>query len=169
MRILTILDKRTRECHVLRAERALRATDVLAWLGKAIEKRGAPEYLRSDNGPEFIAGEVQRWLAENHIKTIYIDPGSSRQNGFAESFHGRFRDKCLNREQLWTLSETRVVIEDFRCEYNHYLPHSKLGYLSPSRFAAQWTPSPTVVGLRPPFVGDGQTRTHNPSSIIDSD
>jgi len=68
--------------------------------------------LRSDNWPEFIAKGVQRWLASNHIKTIYIDPGSLWQNGFVESFHGRFRDECLNREQLWTLTEARVVIED---------------------------------------------------------
>jgi transposase InsO family protein len=74
--MLTILDEHTRECHVLRAERALRAADVLAWLGKAIAEHGAPEYLRSDNGPEFIAKEVQRWLADNHIKTIYIDSDS---------------------------------------------------------------------------------------------
>ena len=167
--MLTILDEHTRECHVLRAERALRATDVLEWLGTAIQEHGAPEYLRSDNGPEFIAKEVQPWLASNHIKTIYIDPGSPWQNGFVESFHGRFRDKCLNREQLWTLTEARVVIEDFRCEYNQYRPHSKLGYLSPSRFVAQRAPSPTSVGLRPPFVGDGRTRTHDLLSIIDSD
>lgn len=114
-----------------------RAADVPAWLGKAIEKRGASEYLRSDNGPDFIAKEVQRWLADNHIKTIYIDPGSPWQNGFVESFHGRFRDKRLNREQLWTLTEARVVIEDFLCEYNYYRPHSNLGYISPSRFAAR--------------------------------
>ena len=169
LRMLTILDEYTRECHVLRVERALRAADVLAWLGKAIEKHGAPEYLRSDNGPEFIAREVQRWLADNHIKTIYIDPGSPWQNGFVESFHGRFRDECLNREQLWTLTEARVVIEDFRCEYNYYRPHSKLGYISPSHFAARWASSPTAVGLRPPFVGDGQTRTHDLLSITDSD
>jgi len=104
-----------------------------------------------------------------NIKTIYIDHGSPWQNGFVESFHGRFRDECLNREQLWTLTEARVVIEDFRGEYNHYRPHSKLGYLSPNRFAAQQASSPTPVGLRPPCVGDGQTRTHNLSSITDSD
>ena len=108
--MLTILDEYTRECHVLRVERALRATDVLEQLGKAIKEHGTPEYLRSDNGPEFIAKEVQRWLASNRIKTIYIDPGSPWQNGFVESFHGRFRDECLNREQLWTLTEARVVI-----------------------------------------------------------
>jgi len=162
LRMLTILDEHTRECHVLRADRSLRATDVLTWLQQAIEEHGAPAYLRSDNGSEFIAGEVQRWLAAKQIKTIYIDPGSPWQNGFVESFHGRFRDECLNREQLWTLTEARVVIEDFRCEYNQRRPHSRLGYVSPSCFAARQIPSPTSVGLRPPCVGDGQT--HNKSA-----
>jgi transposase InsO family protein len=162
LRMLTILDEHTRECHVLRADRALRAEDVLAWLQKAIEEHGAPEHLRSDNGPEFIAQAVQQWLRDNQIKTIYIDPGSPWQNGFVESFHGRFRDECLNREQLWTLTEARVVIEDYRREYNQRRPHSRLGYQSPARFAAQLTPSPSAVGRRPPSVGDGQTQ--NPSA-----
>ena len=136
LKMLTILDEYTRECHVLRPERALRAVDVLAWLERAIQAHGAPAFLRSDNGPEFIAKEVQRWLAENRIKTIYIDPGSPWQNGFVESFHARFRDECLNQEQLWTLTEARVVIEDFRRHYNERRPHSKLGYKSPACFAA---------------------------------
>lgn len=110
LRILTILDEYTRECHVLRVDRALKSADVLAWLQKAIETHGAPAYLRSDNGSEFIARMVQQWLKENQIKTIYIEPGSPWQNGFVESFHGRFRDECLNREVLWTLTEARVVI-----------------------------------------------------------
>jgi transposase InsO family protein len=151
LRMLTILDEHSRECHVLRADRSLRAADVLAWLQQAIEEHGAPAYLRSDNGSEFIAGEVQRWLAANQIQTIYIDPGSPWQNGFVESFHGRFRDECLNREQLWTLTEARVVIEDYRSEYNLRRPHSQLGYISPSCFAARQTPSPTS-------VGDGQNQ-----------
>lgn len=137
LRMLTILDEYTRECHVLRADRALRSADVLEWLQKAIEEHGAPKYLRSDNGSEFIAREVQRWLAENRIKTIYIELASPWQNGFVESLHGRLRDECVNREQLWTLSEARVVIEDFRCEYNELRPHSKLRYQSPARFAQQ--------------------------------
>ena len=140
LKTLTILDEFTRECHVLRPDRALRAADVLAWLERAIKTHGAPAFLRSDNGPEFIAKEVQRWLAGNGSKTIYIDPGSPWQNGFVESFHGRFRDECLNREVLWTLTEARVVIEDFRCEYNERRPHGKLGYQSPARFAAQLSP-----------------------------
>ena len=129
--MLTILDEHTRECHVLRADRALKARDVLEWLQRAIEQHGAPKYLRSDNGPEFIAKMVQQWLAEAKIKTIYIEPGSPWQNGFVESFHRRFRDECLNREQLWTLTEARVVIEDYRQQYNHRRPHSGLGYQSP--------------------------------------
>jgi transposase InsO family protein len=127
-------------------------------LPTTIEQQGAPEYLRSDNGSEFIAKIVQRWLAENQIKTIYIEPGSPWQNGFVESFHGRFRDECLNREQLWTLTEARVVIGDYRCKYNQHRPHSRLGYLSPARFAAQLSPSPAPVGLRPPSAGDGQNQ-----------
>jgi transposase InsO family protein len=164
LRILTILDEYTRECHVLRVDRALRSEDVLAWLQKAIEEHGAPEYLRSDNGSEFIAKIVQQWLAENHIKTIYIEPASPWQNGFVESFHGRFRDECLNREQLWTLTEARVVIGDYRSEYNQLRPHSRLGYLSPARFVAQLCPSSAPVGLRPPCAKDGQNQNENITS-----
>ena len=156
IRMLTILDEHTRECHVLRADRALRSQDVLEWLGKAIAQHGAPQYLRSDNGPEFIAKAVQEWLAQKQIKTIYIDPGSPWQNGFVESFHGRFRDECLNREQLHTLTEARVVIGDYREEYNRLRPHSRLGYQSPAAYAQSLCPSPAPVGLRPPSTGDGQ-------------
>jgi transposase InsO family protein len=105
---------------------------------------------------DHIAKIVQRWLKANAIKTIYIDPGSPWQNGFVESFHGRFRDECLNREQLWTLTEARVVVGDFRNKYNQIRPHSRLGYESPARFAQQLTPSSAPVGLRPPCAKDGQ-------------
>ena len=169
LRMLTILDEYTRECHVLRADRALKATDVLEWLQKAIAEHGAPAHLRSDNGPEFIAHAVQGWLRDNQIKTLYIDPGSPWQNGFVESFHGRFRDECLNREQLWTLTEARVVVEDYRREYNQQRPHSKLGYRSPMQFAAQPSPSPSSVGLRPPYVGDGQKPNASATSTQASD
>ena len=162
IRMLTILDEYTRECHVLRADRALKSTDVLEWMGRAIAEHGAPRYLRSDNGSEFIAKAVQAWLKEKTIKTIYIDPGSPWQNGYVESFHGRLRDECLNREQFWTLTEARVVIEDYRNEYNTLRPHSSLGYQSPARFAARKiTPSPSPVELRSPYLGDGQ-RNNNP-------
>ena len=164
LRVLTILDEYTRECHVLRADRALKSKDVLEWLRKAIEEHGAPAYLRSDNGPEFIANIVQGWLREHGVRTLYIEPGSPWQNGFVESFHGRFRDECLNREQLHTLTEARVVIGDYREEYNRLRPHSRLGYLSPAAYAQNFCPSPAPVGLRPPSTGDGQTNTEQQPS-----
>ncbi|HWD18698.1 MAG TPA: IS3 family transposase [Verrucomicrobiae bacterium] len=148
--ILTILDEHTRECHVLWADRALKAADVLNWLQKAIAEHGAPEYLRSDNGPEFIAKLVQHWLAGQPDPDPYIKPGSPWQNGFVESFHGRFRDECLNREQLWTLTEARVVVGDYRQEYNQFRPHSRIGYETPASFAARTCPSPSPVGMDKP-------------------
>ncbi len=98
---------------------------------------------------------MQRWLADNQIRTIYIDPSSPWQNGFVESFHGRLRDECLNQEQLWTLTEARVVVADFRHHDNHSRPHGKLGYISPVRFAAQ-DPRPSS------FVAAGQ---NNPTQL----
>lgn len=134
LRILTILDEYSRQVHQLRPERAIRSGDVLRLLQEAIDKHGAPEFIRSDNGPEFIAKMIQEYLQEKKIKTIYIEPGSPWQNGFVESFHGRFRDECLNREQFWTLTEAQVLIEYWRRDYNENRPHSKLGYLSPMQF-----------------------------------
>lgn len=137
LRMLTVLDEHTKEVHVLRPERRIGSAEVIALVKAAIATHGAPQFIRSDNGPEFIAKDLQQWLAEQNIKTIYITPASPWENGFVESFHSRFRDECLNREQLWTLTEARVVIEDFRQDYNTERPHSSLGYESPRRFAAR--------------------------------
>ena len=164
LRMLTVLDEHTRECHVLRADRALKSGDVINLVQGAIAQHGAPAYIRSDNGSEFIAHELQHWLAENQIKTIYIEPGSPWQNGFVESFHGRFRDECLNREQLWTLTEARVVIEDYRNQYNQKRPHSKLGYQSPARYAASLSPS--LAPVRPATPGLPYARAGQPASVI---
>ena len=169
LRMLTILDEYTRECHVLWVDRALKSADVLRWLQSAIAKHGAPEHLRSDNGSELIAKIVQRWLKENGIKTLYIEPGSPWQNGFVESFPGRFRDECWNREQLWTRTEARVVVGDYRQEYNLERPHSRLGYESPAVFAARSYPFPAPVGLRPPSTGNGQRTTENINSTMSQD
>ena len=162
LRTLSVLDECTRECHVLRADRALKSGDVVGLVGAAIDLHGAPDFIRSDNGSEFIAKELQRWLAENKIKTIYIEPGSPWQNGFVESFHSRFRDECLNREQLWTLTEARVVIEDFRIHYNQRRPHSKLGYCSPAAYAART--SPALAPVRPAEPGLPSARAGQPAS-----
>jgi len=95
---------------------------------------GPPDYIRSDNGSEFIAQKVQQWLKKNRIKTIYIDPGRPWQNGYIESFHSRLRDECLDREILLNVREAQVVVEDFRQQYNWHRPHSKLSYKSPEVF-----------------------------------
>ena len=99
-------------------------------------------HIRSDNGAKLIAQKFQHWLRGNQIKTLYIDPGSSWQNGYVESFDSRFRDECLNREWLLNLREVRVVIEDWRQHYNEEGPHSRLGYLSPEGFLANQKVSP---------------------------
>ncbi len=156
--MLTVLDEHTKEVHVLRADRALKSADVIALVKQAIVQHGAPEFICSNNGSEFIAHQLQAWLAAEKIKTIYIEPASPWQNGFVEFFHGRFRDECLNREQLWTLTEARVVIEDFRIDYNTRRSHSRFGYCSPVNYA-QLPAAPTPVGLQPPPVGTAYTTT----------
>lgn len=164
LRTLSVLDEFTRECHVLKADRALKSGDVINLVQGAIAQHGAPDHIRSDNGPEFIAKELQRWLAANKIKTLYIEPGSPWQNGFVESFHSRFRDECLNREQLWTLTEARVVIEDYREKYNRVRPHSKLGYQSPARYAASLHPS--LAPVMPAEPGLPSARDGQPTSVV---
>lgn len=136
LRMLNIIDEYTRECLCIHVDRRINACKVQAILAKTIAQYGQPQYIRSDNGPEFIAGKLQDWLgSEPQIKTLYIDPGSPWQNGYIESFNGRLRDECLEREQLWTLTEARVVIEDWRWKYNHIRPHRSLGYITPIEFA----------------------------------
>ncbi len=142
LKMLTMLDEYTRQCLAIRVERQIRSDQVLATLWQAMMQYGIPQHIRSDNGTEFIAGKIQRWLRENQIKTLYIEPGSPWQNGYIESFHSRFRDECLNREWLLNLREARVVIEDWRLHYNTERPHSRLGYLSPEDYIKHQIVSP---------------------------
>lgn len=135
VRTFNLIDEYTRECHCIWANRSIKSEDVLSQLKSAIELNGAPEFIRSDNGSEFIATVIQRWLKDNGIKTIYIEPGCPWQNGYAESFNSRFRQECLNREVLYTLRESRVVFEDWRRYYNTERPHRSLGLQTPSQFA----------------------------------
>ena len=134
LKMMTLLDEYPRQCLAIQVERQITAAQVLAVLKKAMRQYGVPSYIRSDNGPEFIAAKVQQGLRDHHIKTLYIEPGSPWQNGYIESFHSRFRDECLRREMLLNLREARVVIEDWRLHYNSDRPHSRLGYLSPEEF-----------------------------------
>ncbi|MBZ0294162.1 MAG: integrase core domain-containing protein [Anaerolineae bacterium] len=97
--------------------------------------RGAPDYLRSDNGPEFVAFALQRWLRDRHCNTMYIKPGSPWENPLIESFNGTFRGECLNRWVFANGQEAQVVTEQWWQEYNLHRPHSSLGYLAPAVFA----------------------------------
>ena len=142
LKMLTMLDEYTRQCLAIRVERQIRSGQVLVTLWQAMMQYGIPEHIRSDNGTEFIAGKIQRWLRVNQIKTLYIEPGSPWQNGYIESFHSRFRDECLNREWLLNLREARVGIEDWRMHYNTERPHSRLGYLSPENYIKHQKVSP---------------------------
>lgn len=136
LRILTLIDEHTRQSLAMHVNWSIRAVDVLTVLEAAIARYGAPEHLRSDNGPEFIAYAIQDWLKAAGIKTLYIKPGSPWENGYIESFHDKLRDECLKRELFGSLAEARVIVEAWRVEYNEQRPHSSLGYQTPTEFAA---------------------------------
>jgi putative transposase len=138
-RILTLLEEHTRQCLAIHPARSIRAIDAITVVEAAIARYGAPEHLRSDNGPEFIASCMQEWLKVQEIKTLYIKPGSPWENGHIESFHAKLRDECLNRELFGNLREARVILESWRVEYNERRPHSALGYRTPSDYAGRKT------------------------------
>ncbi len=140
---LTVVDEYTRECLAIAVERSLPARRVLEVLGQLVARYGPPGYLRSDNGPEFIARRVRAWLGQTGIATAYIDPGKPWQNGVGESFHSRFRDECLDREWFHTPQEARVLIEQYRRQYNEARPHSSLGYRTPAEVGARRAPRPS--------------------------
>ena len=136
LRILTLIDEYTRECLALRVERRLNSLEVIDTLADVMLVRGIPEHIRSDNGPEFIARELQNWLARVGTRTLYIERGSPWENGYCESFNGKLRDECLNGEIFYSLKEAQIVIERWRMEYNTERPHSALGYRPPAPVAA---------------------------------
>jgi putative transposase len=135
LRILCVVDEYTRECLAVRAERSITGVIVAETLEWLFLVHGAPAYIRSDNGGEFIAGVVQKWLEEAGCRTLYIRPGSPWENPYIESFQGKLRDECLNREVFYNGREAQVIVEEWRREYNGDRPHSSLGYLTPAEFA----------------------------------
>lgn len=138
LKMLSIGDDFTRECLAIEVATSLRSESVIGVLDRLFKEHGAPVYLRSDNGPEFIAHALKAWLAGHQTKTYYIDPGSPWQNGFRESFHGRFRDEFLYGTLFATVAESRVLSEGYRSEYNQERPHQSLGYLTPIEFKRKW-------------------------------
>ena len=131
-RMLTVIDEYTRECLAIDVARKLKSDDVLERLAWLFVTRGVPEHIRSDNGPEFTATVVRRWLKRVGVKTLFIEPGSPWENGYCESFNGKLRDELLQRELFYTLKEAKVLIERWRNHYNTIRPHSALGYRPPA-------------------------------------
>ena len=117
-RILAILDEYTRECLAILGARRINAQDVIDQLFQLFIFRGIPEHIRSDNGPEFTAKAVRRWLNRLGVKMLFIEPGSPWENGYIESFNGKLRDELLNREAFTTLTEAKILFEQCRKEYN---------------------------------------------------
>ncbi len=136
MRVFTLVDSFTRECLALEVDSCLssrRVTRVLDWV---IQQRGAPQAIRCDNGPEFTSRHFLKWCEDHKIEAMHIQPGRPMQNGYVESFNGRFRDECLNANWFATMGDARRKIEAWRLDYNEQRPHSSLAYRAPSEFAA---------------------------------
>lgn len=136
LKILTVGDEYTRESLAVETATSIRSGKVLKVLAALMAARGAPEHLRSDNGPEFVAARVKEWLKMKGTNTLYIEPGHPWENAVGESFNGRLRDECLNVEWFSNLAEARVMIESWRQHYNEERPHSSLEYRTPGEFFA---------------------------------
>jgi transposase InsO family protein len=140
LRMLTIMDEYTRECLSIDVERRLNSEDVLFRLAELFVERGTPMHIRSDNGPEFTAIAVREWLARVNVGPLFNEPGSPWENGYIESFNGKFRDELLNGEIFYTLKEAKILIERWRREYNEVRLHSSLGYRPPAPRAIEPKP-----------------------------
>jgi len=137
LKVMPIVDEYGRECLALEMERSITAKDVVRTLDRLFTERGEPDYIRSDNGPEFIADAIRSWLAASGVETLYIEPGAPWENAYSETFISRLRDELLDREAFANLTEAQVLAGDYREHYNHSRPHGALGYLTPAEFVAR--------------------------------
>jgi putative transposase len=134
LKCLTVIDEYTRECLAIDVAGSIRSARVIELLSKLVSVHGAPRYLRSDNGPEFVSRAVLRWLSAANIDTAHIDPGKPWQNGSNESFNGKFRDECLSMQWFKNRIDAKILIEEFRRHFNEVRPHSSLCQLTPAEF-----------------------------------
>jgi len=137
IKLCNIVDEHTREALAIRVARTCTGDELVGELSRLVSERGAPAFLRADNGPEMIAWALKDYCRMTLMHTAYIEPGSPWENPFVESFNGRLRDELLNIEEFGSITEARVIIEDWRKEYNTYRPHSALGGLTPAEYAAR--------------------------------
>ncbi len=136
LKLLVVIDEYTRECLAIEVGRSFTSDDVVNTLQYLFAVRGTPQHIRSDNGPEFVARRVCRWLSQAGVRTLFIAKGSPWENGYVESFNGKLRDELLNRELFLSLAEARWVIDRWRMDYNHHRIHSALDYQTPAAYAA---------------------------------
>jgi transposase InsO family protein len=171
LRMLCVLDEFTRESLAIEVQRSFTARQVLDVLGYLFAVRGAPEHIRSDNGPEFVAKSVRRWLDRAGVGTLYVAKSSPWENGYVESFNSRFRQELLDRELFLGLEDARWCVDRWRLDYNHHRPHSSLGYVPPAVFAARWPPSApgpasATPQQAPPLRRASGVASNHPDSLI---
>jgi putative transposase len=142
LKLLNVVDEFTREALEMLVERNIDADRTVGVLERLTGERGAPEYLRCDNGPEMTAHTLKDWCERSKTRTAFIEPGSPWQNPYVESFHSRVRDELLDIEELSCLAEAKVVINDWHEDYNQRRPHSALGMQTPATFAEAHPPAP---------------------------
>jgi len=152
-RMLTVIDEYSRKCLAIKVDYQLKAEQVLEVLGDLFVREGVPDYVRSDNGAEFTAKDVRHWLSKLGVKTAYITPGSPWENGFNERFNGSLRDELLNGEIFYSLTEAKVLIENWRIHYNEVRPHSSLNYQPPA---------PKVIIVAAPAIPSRSATLHVP-------
>ena len=152
LKMLTVIDEYTRECLAIDVCRRIGSINLLERLADLFLDRGTPEYIRSDNGPEFTANLIRTWLNDLEVATLFIEPGSPWENGYNESFNGKLRDEFLNGELFYTLVEAKILIERWRREYNEVRPHSSLGYRSPAPAAILPRPSASASLQQPSWA-----------------
>lgn len=168
VRFLNILDEFTRQCYKIEVKRSLTAKDVQACLQEVIACQGAPRFIRSDNGPEFIEKNLQAWLSAQETQTLYIPPGSPWLNGHCESFNGKFRDEFLNRETFDSLAQVQIQAEWWRQHYNSERPHSALNYQTPEAFRKLYDEQSHPETLRAAKSGErsGQSPLSRPKRFL---
>ena len=152
-RMLTVIDEYSRKCLAIKVDYQLKAEQVLEVLADLFVREGVPDYVRSDNGAEFTAKDVRHWLSKLGVKTAYITPGSPWENGFNERFNGSLRDELLNGEIFYSLTEAKVLIENWRIHYNEVRPHSSLNYQPPA---------PKVIIVAAPAIPSRSATLHVP-------
>ena len=172
LKFMPVLDEYTRECLVIDVSRSITSARLIRELTRLFLEHGPPANLRSDNGPEFIAEALKRFLAEQGVETRYIEPGAPWQNGYIESFNATLRDELLDRELFATLLEAKVLSEQYRRRYNEHRPHSSLDYQTPAAYATAkrqqaveiWT-TPLELPTSPQFDNDHEIK-EDPQELV---